>query len=157
MKLTIVCQDKLVSVDGVAHHGLEWGGQPELVHALQWKEASGWIEYVDSVQPNEPITELPNWALRAVDAWQVKDDEPPPLLPPVENNIETAERLLMQQDWVLDDCIINPEPDAHRLMNRNEIMAWRVNMQQQLESMTAGPVEFTPCPEPIWEKPVAAS
>lgn len=73
MKLTIIRNDGTVYVDGLAISGLDLSSIPEGVHALQWKDDKGWIEFGDlddGTKPaNEPITELPEWANDAVDAW----------------------------------------------------------------------------------------
>ena len=72
MNLTIVVEDKLVLVDGVPQGDLDFSkcNIPPDVHALQWKANVGWIEFLaDHFQaepqphpPNQPITELPDWA-----------------------------------------------------------------------------------------------
>lgn len=66
MRLTIIPSDGAVYVDGDAVSGLDIAA-PGNVHALQWSGASGHIEYTDS-QPNSVVSELPVWALAAVDA-----------------------------------------------------------------------------------------
>jgi hypothetical protein len=71
MKLTIIPIDKAVYIDGVCHMNLFWEGTPEIVHALQWQDTEGWIEYKDinGKVPNEPITVLPVWANNAIESW----------------------------------------------------------------------------------------
>ena len=73
MNLTIIPIDGAVYVDGFSFSGLQLSA-PNDVHALQWKATGGWIEFVDSGEgaksQNEPITELPEWALAAVAKWQ---------------------------------------------------------------------------------------
>lgn len=72
MNLTIVPVDGAVYVDGYSFSGLSFSA-PANIHALQWKATKGWIEFVDSddgTKPqNEPITELPQWALDAKTKW----------------------------------------------------------------------------------------
>ena len=47
---------------------------PNNVHALQWFDTQGWIEYKDNLDgtkpANEPITVLPNWASLCVTMWE---------------------------------------------------------------------------------------
>ena len=74
MKLTIMVPDGAVYEDGLAYLNLTWEGTPYNVRVLQWQDTSGWIEFKDTVV-NEPITELPQWALNAMAAWQVAYDE----------------------------------------------------------------------------------
>lgn len=82
-RITIIPSDNAVYVDGVVHADLDLSaaGIPSGIHALQWYDTRGWIEYaapdVFSAKPaNEDITALPSWAdaAKAVfDAWT-----PPP-------------------------------------------------------------------------------
>ena len=54
MKLTIIVEDNAVYVDGVMKAyaplplDLTQCGIPSNVHALQWKETAGWIEFEDN-------------------------------------------------------------------------------------------------------------
>ena len=63
MKLTIIPADGSVGEDGKFYNDLNLSscGIPADVHALQWENVAGWIEFKDPV-PNQPITELPAWA-----------------------------------------------------------------------------------------------
>ena len=65
MKLTIIPEDGAVYVDGSATLGLTITA-PLDVRALQWSGASGWVEH-STGEPNQQITELPAWALDAVE------------------------------------------------------------------------------------------
>jgi len=77
MMLTIVPVDQKVNKDGLAYEGLDLSscGIPDNVHALQWHENSGWIEYESPLVPNEDITVLPSWADACVAAWQTEYDK----------------------------------------------------------------------------------
>lgn len=76
MRLTIVPEDQIVYVDRVGKSPLDLSlcAVPAGVHALQWNETAGWIEFVDNpdgTKPqNQPITELPAWANCCVAKWQ---------------------------------------------------------------------------------------
>lgn len=73
MKLTIIPFDKTVYVDDLSFNNLDLSVIPKNVHALQWKNNLGWIEFVendDFTKPqNEIINELPSWANTAVARW----------------------------------------------------------------------------------------
>ena len=73
MKLTIISSDGAVYVDGEVQSGLVLNQLPNNVHALQWNEDSGWIEFVNDAngirQDNEKIKVLPEWATLCLDAW----------------------------------------------------------------------------------------
>lgn len=74
MRLTIIVPDKTVYVDGVSYSSLTLADIPQNVHALQWNETKGWLEFLsddDGVKPaNEKINSLPQWALNAVSTWE---------------------------------------------------------------------------------------
>lgn len=78
MKLTIIPSDSFVAVDDDGSHqplDLSTCGIPTDVHALQWFDTRGWIEFVDvdpfaPKPPNQDITVLPSWADACVLMWQ---------------------------------------------------------------------------------------
>ena len=75
MKLTIIPIDNAVYVDGINYSGLNLSTTniPSNVHALQWKNTVGWIEFLDNddgTKPqNQSITELPEWANACLVKW----------------------------------------------------------------------------------------
>lgn len=80
MKLTIIPNDSFVSVNLDSSHGpldLTSCNIPNEVHALQWFQDKGWIEFDDPIdafapkQPNQEITVLPEWALACVGVWEM--------------------------------------------------------------------------------------
>jgi hypothetical protein len=72
MKLTIIPSDNAVYKNLKFNKDLLWDGTPENVHALQWENDLGWIEYSNEFL-NETITQLPDWALNALAAWEMKE------------------------------------------------------------------------------------
>lgn len=75
MNLVIIPIDGAVYVDSVSYSGLDLSAAPADVHALQWEDIKGWVEFKnlnDGTKPqNQIITELPSWA----NACKVKWDE----------------------------------------------------------------------------------
>lgn len=78
MRLTIIPIDSTVIVDGIIKHqplDISGCGIPTDIHALQWYENRGWIEYSDNIDPfickkaNEDIYSLPDWANACVEVW----------------------------------------------------------------------------------------
>lgn len=73
MKLTIIPVDGAVYKDGNSYSGLDLSAVPSNVHALQWKDTKGWIEFTDNddgTKPqNEVIAELPSWVSACVTKW----------------------------------------------------------------------------------------
>lgn len=99
MRLTIIPSDNFVSVDGDGSHqplDLSVCGIPPEVHALQWYENRGWIEFDDPADPfapkhpNEDIYLLPEWALNCVEVWESWK----PLLPPEQISPEPVNPIL---------------------------------------------------------------
>jgi hypothetical protein len=70
MKLTIIKDDGAVYKDGVSYADLSLPTIPSDVHALQWNDSTGHVEFTNNVKINETITELPSWANDALTAWQ---------------------------------------------------------------------------------------
>ena len=83
MKLTIIVEDNAVYLNNLSRIlDLSQCAIPSDVHALQWKETAGWIEFVDNFDgtkpANEPITELPVWANACVEVWNAWTPYVPP-------------------------------------------------------------------------------
>jgi hypothetical protein len=100
MRLTIIPIDSFVAVDGNSSRkplDLSSCNIPSNIHALQWYETKGWVEFNDDNdpftprQPNEQITELPTWATACVEVWNswtspqiISPDVPADALPATE-------------------------------------------------------------------------
>ena len=88
MRLTIIPDDNFVAVNGDSSHqplDLTPCNVPPEVHALQWYENRGWIEFNDPADPfapkplNQDITELPQWANNCVQVWEQWTPPTPPV------------------------------------------------------------------------------
>ena len=93
MKLTIIPADGSVGEDGKFYLKLNLisCNIPDNVHALQWDESAGWIEFKDPI-PNEEITALPAWANCCMTKWAEANNQPipDPVPPTAEQNKATA-------------------------------------------------------------------
>lgn len=76
MRLTIIPVDGAVYVNGVSYAGLDLSFVPADVHALQWYDTFGELEFKRSFvdgkivhSQNQVITELPSWANVCVTKW----------------------------------------------------------------------------------------
>ena len=70
MKLTIIPSDGAVYKDGVSYSGLDLSVVPTNVHALQWYDSEGEVEFNGRPKPqNELITVLPDWANACLTKW----------------------------------------------------------------------------------------
>lgn len=92
-RITIIPSDGFISIDGVSKfQPFDFSGCliPSDIHALQWYNNRGWIEFTDDDDPftpkqaNEDINELPTWANACVEVWNAW--QPP--LPPEPSVIE---------------------------------------------------------------------
>lgn len=98
MRLSIIPSDGAVVVDGKAKSiplDLSGCGVPADVHALQWYDVRGWIEFKDDDDPftpkppNEDIFVLPEWANACVQVWDAWQPPPVPPEPVPPNEIPT--------------------------------------------------------------------
>lgn len=97
MKVTIIPDDSFVAVNSDSSHGpldLTACNIPDEVHALQWFETKGWVEFDDPIDPfaqklpNEIIETLPEWALACVSVWELWTPPAPPPEPPTEEVVQ---------------------------------------------------------------------
>lgn len=147
MRLTIVVPDKSVYVDGVCEYNLSWDGTPLNVHALQWYDTFGDIEFNDGT-PNEDIEELPEWAINAQEAWYAAANPPPPPPPTPEEiqaqNKAQAESLLQATDWTATVDIANPQYSNPYLANQDAFLSYRSEVRQIAVNPPTTPVESWP-------------
>jgi hypothetical protein len=155
MKLTIIVEDAAVYKDGINFLELVWEGTPLDVHALQWIDAAGWIEYKTNA-PNDPITELPEWANNALAAWQAAYDAavnpPPPAPPSAEANQATAAGLLQQTDWTTIADVGNPQMSNPYLANQAEFITYRNEVRQYAVYPVEGDIVWPVVPTENWIK-----
>ena len=153
MRLTIIVEDGAVYKDSISSLELVWDGTPFDVHALQWQDVAGWIEYIGD-KPNENITELPQWAYNALDAWQIAYDKsivpPIPLPPTAEENKIKAAWLLQQTDWTTIPDVGNPQVSNPYLGNQAEFVAYRNIIRAYAINPIDGDIGFPEAPTPQW-------
>jgi hypothetical protein len=149
MKLTIIPIDGAVYENGLCYLGLVWEGTPADVHALQWQDIKGWIEYKDVTIPNEDITVLPQWAYNAMAAWTVANTPVPPSPPTAEENKATASALLTSTDWTTIADVADPANSPY-LANQAEFISYRNLVRQIAVYPTAGDLVWPVAPTEIW-------
>lgn len=95
MRMTVIPDDKFVSVDGVGKIDLTFQC-PANVHAFQWYGEFGEVEYKTLLEngvlvkpPNEVVQSYADFQ-GALDAWSVPPPEPPPPSPPTESDYAAA-------------------------------------------------------------------
>jgi hypothetical protein len=150
MKLTIIPIDGAVYEDGLCYLNLVWEGTPADVHALQWQNTEGWIEYKDVTIPNEVITVLPQWADNAMAAWTVANT-PVPIEPPTaEDNKAFASFLLSETDWTTIADVADPINSPY-LDNQGEFISYRNLVRQIAVYPTAGDLIWPVKPNEVWK------
>jgi hypothetical protein len=79
MKITIIKNDNAVYLNGIIHSNLDLSFIPSNIHALQWKDTVGSIEYSEDSDGNKPhndkIDNLPGWANTAINSWITANSE----------------------------------------------------------------------------------
>ena len=157
MKLSIIPSDGAVCKDDLCYINLTWEGTPIDVHALQWFDVTGWIEFIDESKPNENITQLPEWANNAMASWQIAYNEahnppPPPSPPTAEQNKQKATNLLSATDWTTIADVSDPTKSNPYLANVNEFLSYRNEVRQYAVYPVAGYITFPIVPQEVWVK-----
>jgi len=152
MRLTIIPSDGAVYVDNLAYLLLEWEGTPTDVHALQWFDSEGWIEYKGDA-PNEAISSLPEWANNAYAAWVVANTPvppPPPLPPTQEENKNRAIQCLFETDWAVLPGITDPMQSNPYLSNQEDFITYRNEVRKIAINPIGGDIVFPTKPDAVW-------
>lgn len=151
MKLTIIPVDGAVYKDDISYLKLVWEETPTGIHALQWQDTKGWIEYIDNNIPNEDINELPQWANNAVDAWNIANiPKPIPPITATDNKLK-ASALLKETDWVTLSDVLDTTISPY-LINQNEFLVYRAALRLIVVEPIDGDMIFPIKPTPQWIK-----
>lgn len=150
MRLSIIPVDKAVYVGGVCFDQLSWDGTPPGVHALQWYDVEGWIEYDGDIL-NEPITSLPDWAMNAYQAWIVRSQNPPPIPTQQEQNKMMAVQLLSETDWAVLPSVSNPSMSNPYLSNPEDFLAYRNAVRPYAIDPPDTEVNWPTRPDAVWK------
>ena len=148
MKLTIIPADGSVGEDGVFYLGLNLSSCsiPADVHALQWQDTAGWIEY-NTPMPNEPITELPAWANCCMTKWTEANT---PVPPTVAQNKSTAISKLQATDWTTIPDVGDPTKSNPYLNNVQDFVTYRNAVRQYAINPVAGDINWPTLPQEVW-------
>ena len=151
MKLTIIPADGSVGEDGKFYLELDLSSCniPADVHALQWQDTAGWIEY-NSFIPNEPITELPAWANCCMAKWTEANTPVPPSPPTAEENKTTAVNKLKATDWTTIPDVGDPTKSNPYLSNVQDFVVYRNAVRQYAINPVAGDINWPTLPQEVW-------
>jgi len=150
MKLTIIPADGSVGEDGKFYNDLDLSSCniPADVHALQWQDTAGWIEFNEPI-PNEEITELPTWATCCMTKW-TEANTPTPVLPTVEQNKMTAVNKLQATDWTTIPDVADPAKSNPYLSNPQDFITYRNAVRQYAVYPVAGDINWPAAPQEVW-------
>lgn len=156
MRLTIIPVDGSVGEDGKFYNNLNLSSCaiPANVHALQWDDAAGWIEFNEPI-PNESITELPAWANCCMTKWtEANTPVPPPdpLPPTAEKNKKTAVSKLQATDWATIPDVTDPLKSNPYLNNAQDFIVYRNAVRQYAVYPVAGNIDWPVIPQEVWIK-----
>lgn len=153
MKLTIIPADGSVGENGLFYNGLDLSlcAIPADVHALQWQDTTGWIEYNTAI-PNETITELPAWANCCMTKWtEANTPVPPSPIPPTaEQNKNTAASKLNATDWTTIPDVGDPTKSNPYLSNVQDFVVYRNAVRQYAINPVAGNINWPTKPTEVW-------
>ena len=153
MKLTIIPADGSVGEDNVFYLGLDLSSCniPADVHALQWQDTAGWIEYNSPLIENQPITELPAWANCCLTKWATAHQPPPPPPPPTAaQNKSTAVSKLQATDWTTIPDVGDPTKSNPYLSNVQDFVTYRNAVRQYAINPVAGDINWPVLPQEVW-------
>jgi hypothetical protein len=152
MKLTIIPSDGSVGEDGKFYDGLDLNscGIPADIHALQWQDTAGWIEYNSPLVENQPITELPAWANCCMTKWTEANTPVPPEPPTAEQNKSTAVSKLKATDWTTIPDVGDPTKSNPYLSNVQDFVVYRNTVRQYAINPIAGNINWPVLPQEIW-------
>lgn len=152
MKLTIICADGSVGENGLFYNGLDLSscGIPTDVHALQWQDTAGWIEYNSPLVQNQPITELPSWANCCMTKWSEANTPVPPTPPTAEQNKQIASNKLYETDWTTIPDVSDSAKSNPYLSNTQDFVIYRNAVRQYAVYPVAGNVNWPTEPQAIW-------
>jgi hypothetical protein len=150
MKLTIIPADGSVGENGVFYLELNLSSCsiPADVHALQWQDTAGWIEFNTPIE-NQPITELPAWANCCMTKWTEANN--PPVVPPTaEQNKNTAVNNLKNTDWTTIPDVSDPTKSNPYLSNAQDFVTYRNAVRQYAINPVAGDINWPVLPQEVW-------
>lgn len=154
MKLTIIPADGAVGENDVFYNNLDLSSCaiPADVHALQWQDTAGWIEYNSPLVENQPITELPAWANCCMVKWTEANTPVPPQPPTAEQNKNAATQKLQATDWTTIPDVADPTKSNPYLSNAQDFVTYRNAVRQYAVYPVAGNIDWPVVPQEVWVK-----
>jgi len=155
MKLTIIPSTGSVGENEIFYNNLDLSSCniPADVHALQWQDTAGWIEYKSPLVENQPITELPDWTNCCMAKWDAANQPPPPPPPPTaDENKQTASNKLYKTDWTTIPDVADQTKSNPYLSNVEDFVNYRNTVRQYAVYPVAGNINWPTEPQAVWVK-----
>jgi hypothetical protein len=146
MKLTIIPSDNLVSIDNLSYT-VEIKNLYTNIHAVQWADNAGWIEYTD--KPNENITDISQFQ-QAINLWNEADNQSKvEYINTAEDNKNIASAKLAETDWV-ELLSVTDSTQPVYLTNKKEFDNYRLQLRLICINPSSGNITFPSKPNSIW-------
>jgi len=151
MKLTIIPADGSVGENGVFYIELDLSSCniPADVHALQWQDTAGSIEFNTPIE-NQLITELPAWANCCMTKWTEANTPVPPAPPTAAQNKTTAVNKLQATDWTTIPDVGDPTKSNPYLSNVQDFVVYRNAVRQYAINPVSGTINWPTLPQEVW-------
>lgn len=157
MRLIIIRADAFCSIDGVGYSDLSMSSVPVDVHAVQWFDTEGWVEFTEDLsgykKPNEPITSLDAYQ-QVISEWQTADynakHPPAPPAPTAEQNKNRASDLLSETDWTQIPSVSDPAQSNPYLANAEAFATYRSAVREIAVNPVAGNIDWPTKPTAVW-------
>lgn len=156
-RITIIPSDTFCSIDGVGYDGVDMASVASNVHAVQWYDTTGWIEFSlspDGSKPaNETITSLTQFQ-PVLSSWEEVDYEhknpPPPPPPTPEQNKASAIAMLTASDWTQIPSVSNPAESNPYLTNADAFVPYRNQLRDFVFNPVGGEGVLPVPPKEVW-------
>ena len=157
MRLIIIPSDTFCSINGVGYSGIDMSSMPLDVHAVQWFETEGWVEFVEVAgevrKPNEPITSIEPYQT-VISEWETADynakNPPPPPPPTAAQNKQKATILLQGTDWTQIPSVADPAQSNPYLGNVDAFTAYRNQIREIAVNPVDGYISWPTQPDAVW-------
>jgi len=152
MRLTIIPVDGSVGKDEIFYNNLDLSSCniPNDVHALQWYDTNGWIEFNSPLVQNQEINELPAWSNCCLSKWDEANTPPPYVPPTTEQNKNTAVNLLNATDWTTIPDVGDRTKSNPYLSNVQDFVVYRNAVRQYAINPVAGDINWPTQPQEVW-------
>lgn len=146
MKLTIIPSDNSVLIDNIGYTVDIKNLYPN-IHAVQWFDNTGWIEYTD--KPNETISDIDQFQ-SAIDLWNVENEKSnSEYVNTAEDNKNSAIGRLSETDWVELNSVSDSTKSIY-LVNKNDFDSYRIDLRAICINPQAGNITFPTKPNEVW-------